>query len=354
MGGGEAPRRGAGLHQCAAPPRGATSHDAAALERRPLTAPAAGHSVVDERGRTDGRALLAGVIVPLVTPMDHPGHPSAPAADALLRALAAAGARGLMLFGSNGEGPLLPTAELGEFAVAVAERWRELTDGGPVLVNATAAGTAEALARAAAVRPAAPDALVLSPPIYFHHRHDEIVTHYTAFAGLGVPVVAYHAPRHGNPLTPALLDELTALPHLVGIKDSSGDPALFGHALAAARRRDDFGVSQGAERQALDALRLGADGVVLGVANVAPAVTVELVRAHRDGRHEDARRAQQLLDEVLALHTVRPGVPAVKAVLAGRGLCPPYAAAPFTPCSEGERKALHDLLAPLDAHLVRA
>ncbi|WP_406444393.1 dihydrodipicolinate synthase family protein [Streptomyces sp. NBC_00631] len=295
------------------------------------------------------------MIVPLVTPMDRPGHPSAPAADTLLRALAAAGARGLMLFGSNGEGPLLPMAELGAFAVGVAERWRELTDGGPVLVNVTAPGTAEALARAKAVRPAAPDALVLSPPIYFRHRHDEIVTHYAAFAGLGVPVVAYHAPRYGNPLTPALLDELTGLAHLVGLKDSSGDLALFRHALAAAaRRRDGFGVSQGAERQALDALRLGADGVVLGVANVAPAVTVELFRAHRERRDADARRAQQLLDGVLALHTVRPGVPAVKAVLAERGLCPPYAAAPFTPCSEGERKALLDLLAPLDAHLVRA
>lgn len=308
----------------------------------------------DGSGRADGRALLAGVIVPLVTPMDRPGRPSARAADALLGALAAAGARGLMLFGSNGEGPLLPTAQLGDFAAGVAERWRELTEGGPVLVNVTAPGTAEALARAEAVRPAEPDALVLSPPIYFHHRHDEIVAHYAALAGLGVPVVAYHAPRYGNLLTPALLDELTGLAHLVGIKDSSGDLALFGHAIKAARRRDDFGVSQGAEGQALDALRLGADGVVLGVANLAPGAAVELFRAHRDGRDGDARRAQQLLDEVLALHTVRPGVPAVKAVLADRGLCPSHVAAPFTPCSDGERRALLDLLAPLDAHLVRA
>lgn len=146
---------------------------------------------------------------------------------------------------------------------------------------------------------------------------------------------------------------MTELAHLVGIKDSSGDLALFGHALAAARRRDDFGVSQGAEGQALDALRLGADGVVPGVANLAPGAAVELFRAHREGRDGDAWRAQQVIDEVLALHTVRPGVPAVKAVLAGRGLCPPHVAAPFTPCSDDERRTLLDLLAPLDAHLIR-
>ncbi|MGP2436118.1 dihydrodipicolinate synthase family protein [Streptomyces sp. JW3] len=304
--------------------------------------------------RTDGRALLAGVIVPLVTPMHRPGQPSARAARPLLAALAAAGARGLMLFGSNGEGPLLPTALLGEFATGVARRWRELTGSGPVLVNVTAPGTAEVLERAAAVRCAEPDALVLGPPLYFHHRHDEIVAHYAALAGLDTPVVAYHAPRYGNPLTPALLDELTALTHLVGLKDSSGDPGLFRHALAAARRRADFGISQGAERQALDALRLGADGVVPGVANLAPGTAVELFRAHREGRNDAARRAQHVLDEVLALHTVRPGVPAVKAVLADRGLCPPHAAAPFTPCSAAERQALRALLAPLDAHLIRA
>ncbi|WP_189263751.1 dihydrodipicolinate synthase family protein [Streptomyces fuscichromogenes] len=306
------------------------------------------------RSPVDGRALLAGVVVPLVTPMDRPGRPSAPAADLLLGALAAAGTRGLMLFGSNGEGPLLRTAHLGDFAAEMAARWRELVPDGPVLVNITAPGTAEALARAEAVLPAAPDALVLSPPIYFHHRHDEIVTHYAVLAGLGVPVVAYNAPRYASPLTPALLDDLTGLAHLVGVKDSSGDLALFGHALAAARRRPGFGVSQGAERRALDALRLGADGVVLGVANLAPAATVELFRAHREGRAEDALRAQQLLDQVLALHTVRPGVPALKAVLAARGLCPPHAAAPFTPCSDKERQSLLELLAPLDAHLVRA
>ncbi|MFD6993906.1 dihydrodipicolinate synthase family protein [Streptomyces sp. NPDC059943] len=312
------------------------------------------NTFAEGEGQADGRELLSGVMVPLVTPMDRPGRPSAPAADALLVGLAEAGAHGLMLFGSNGEGPLLPTARLADFAIEVAGRWRELTDAGPVLVNVTAPGTAEALARAEAVLPAAPDALVLSPPLYYHHRHDEIVTHYTATAGFGVPVVAYNAPRYSNPLTPALLDELADLAHLVGIKDSSGDLALFLHALAAARRRDDFGVSQGAESQALDALRLGADGMVPGVANLAPSLAVELFRAHRDGRDDDARRAQLLIDEVLVLHTVRPGVPAVKAVLAERGLCPLHVAAPFTPCSEAERHALFALLAPLDAHLIRA
>ncbi|WP_052847291.1 dihydrodipicolinate synthase family protein [Streptomyces avicenniae] len=302
----------------------------------------------------DGRRLLAGVMVPLVTPMSRPGVPSAEGAYPLLGALAAAGARALMLLGSNGEGPLLPPGrELTDFVRGVRDRWRDLTGDGPVLVNVTAAGTADVLARADAVLPAGPDALVLSPPIYFHHRPDEILAHYAALEGVGAPVVAYNAPRYSNPLTPALLDDLTRLPHVVGAKDSSGDTDLLTHLIAAARRRPGFGVSQGAEHQALAALRLGADGIVPGIANLAPRLAVALFRAHENGRPEDAERAQHSLDALLALHTVRPGVPAVKTVLTARGLCTPHVAAPFTPCTPDERDRLLALLAPHEEHLIR-
>ncbi|WP_329428202.1 dihydrodipicolinate synthase family protein [Streptosporangium sp. NBC_01495] len=300
---------------------------------------------------TDGRRLLSGVMIPVVTPMSEPGTPSAAAATALLQGLAAAGARGLMLFGSNGEGPLLPVSRLAGFAEQMARQWRELT-GGPVLCNVTAAGTAEALERAAAVAPARPDALVLSPPIYFRHRDDEIAAHYAALADLGIPLVAYNAPRYSNPLGPAAIDRLVAMPHVVGIKDSSGDLDLLRHIVSAARSRPDFGVSQGAENHLLAALRLGADGIVPGIANLAPRLAVELVTAHESGRDADAEDAQRVLDRLLALHSVRPGVPAIKAVLDHRGLCPPHVAAPFAPCTEAERRDLIALLGNDDKHLL--
>jgi 4-hydroxy-tetrahydrodipicolinate synthase len=299
--------------------------------------------------RADGRQLLAGLMIPLVTPMSAPGRPAD--ADDLLRALAAAGARGLMLFGSNGEGPLLPVSALGEFATRVAARWRELT-GGPVLCNVTAAGTAEVIERAAAVAPARPDALVLSPPIYFRHRDDEIISHYEALAGHDVPVVAYNAPRYSNPLSPALIDALVAMPHVAGVKDSSGDLNLLHHIVSVARTRPDFGVSQGAETQLLAALRLGADGIVPGIANVAPRPAVELLAAYEAGRDGAAEEAQEVLNRLLGLHSVRPGVPSIKAVLDHLGLCPPHVAAPLVPCTSAERKRLIAFLRNEEAHLL--
>jgi 4-hydroxy-tetrahydrodipicolinate synthase len=290
--------------------------------------------------------LLSGVTVPLVTPMSAPGVPTE--ADALLRSLADASARGLMLFGTNGEGPLLPVSALGAFASWAASRWRELT-GGPVLCTITAAGTAEVRERAAAVAPARPDAYVLSPPIYFRHRPEEIVAHFAALSDL--PVVVYNAPRYANPLTPDLIDELVAMPHVVGVKDSSGDADLFSHIVSAARHRPDVGVSQGSETRALAGLRLGADGIVPGLANIAPGVAAGLFAAHAAGRDAEAEAAQQVMDGLFTLHTVRPGVPAVKAILHDRGLCPPHVALPLLPCTDAERRAL---IALVDKELLPA
>lgn len=293
--------------------------------------------------------LLTGLTVPLVTPMSAPGVPTE--ADAFLSALAAGGARGLMLFGSNGEGPLLPVSALGAFASWAATRWRELT-GGPVLCNVTAAGTAEVLERVAAVAPARPDALVLSPPIYFRHRDDEVLAHYQALSGVDVPVVVYNAPRYSNPIGPDLAVELIDLPHVVGVKDSSGDPDLLDHLVSAAKARDGFEVSQGTETQLLSGLRAGAHGVVPGVANLVPGVVAALLAAHEQGRDADAEAAQRVVDHVFALHTVRPGVPSVKAVLADRGLCPPHVAAPLQPCTDTELAGVLDVLAAEEHHLL--
>ncbi|MCT2584877.1 dihydrodipicolinate synthase family protein [Actinophytocola gossypii] len=301
----------------------------------------------------DGSALLAGVTVPLVTPMDETGRPDAEHATKLLAALHAAGVEKLMLLGSNGEGPLLPTSVVGPFVAGVTARWRSLTGGGVVTVNVTAAGTLDALERASIAADAGADALVMSPPIYFHHRADEIVAHYAALGTVGLPVVAYNAPRYSNPLTRDLVGALLDLDHLVGIKDSSGDVEFFGDLVELAGSRAGFAVGQGAETQLDTALGLGADGIVPGVANIAPALSVRLVAAHEAGDHDEVRRLQTLHTGLTALHAIRRGTAGVKAVLALRNLCPPHVAPPLLPSEPAERDALLEFVATHEDHLLR-
>jgi 4-hydroxy-tetrahydrodipicolinate synthase len=305
-----------------------------------------------------GTPLLTGVTVPLVTPMELGGRPSPERAIPLLDALYTTGVRTLMLLGSNGEGPLVPASGVGPFVTGVIRRWRELGraavghDDGIVTVNVTAAGTLDVRERAEAAAAAGADALVLSPPIYFHHRADEIVAHYAAVADVGLPVVAYNAPRYSNPITPGIADALADLDHVVGIKDSSGDLDLLEHLVGIACRRPGFAVGQGAETQLAAGLDRGVHGIVPGVANIAPRPALALVAAHHAGDAAEVARLQQVLTDLAGLHKVRPGTPAIKAVLARRGLCPPHVAPPLLACDPAERDALRAYLAPFEEYLV--
>ncbi|MCW6007043.1 dihydrodipicolinate synthase family protein [Micromonospora sp. CPCC 205371] len=296
--------------------------------------------------------LLGGVVVPLVTAMERPGLPSAQAAEPLLSAMAGAGVRRLMLFGSNGEGPLVPADRTAGYVAGVVARWRELVPGGVILVNVTAPGTDEALLRAEPAAAGGADALVLSPPTYFRHRPDEVVAHYAALGDHGLPVVAYNAPKYATPLEQSSVDGIVALRHVVGVKDSSGDPAMLAALIAAARSRPDFTVSQGDERQLAAALRAGAGGIVPGTANLAPRLAIEMMDAHAAGDDTELDRLQALNTRLAALHAVRPGVPAVKALLARWGLCPPHAAPPLAPCTPDESRQLAEVVRPLGHYLL--
>lgn len=300
----------------------------------------------------DGRALLGGVTIPIVTPLDAQRRPDPVAAEPLLDALAAASVRRIMLYGSNGEGPALTTDQLGPFASAVSASWRSRVSDGIVILNATGTATADALQRAEALLPAAPDAILLGAPTFFRHRPAELVAHYRAFAGVGAPVVVYNSPVYsGNDLTIDIVRDLIDLHFVVGIKDSSRGEGRIRDLVSAAADRGDFGVSQGDERGMAQAYRDGADGITPGIGNLAPAVATALHAAATGGDWREADRLQALADELIGIHGIRSGIPAIKAALALRGLCTPYTSLPFEPYSAEENAALASFLQPFDAEL---
>jgi 4-hydroxy-tetrahydrodipicolinate synthase len=301
---------------------------------------------------------VAGVTIPLVTALDERGRPDAEAAGPLLAHLAAGGITTLMLAGTNGEGPLLAADAVRGYASDVSARWRELV-GAPaqVMVTATGAGTRETLQRLECLAEVPMDAVVVSAPFYFRHTDRELAAHFRAAAAHGRPVVAYNSPAYtGNPFTAALLRDLLEIPGIIGLKDSSGDPVLFGEFCAAAAGRPDFRVAQGAERGLAEGLRRGAAGLVPGVGMLAPALCVELLRLGRSGDHDAAAARQRDVDRLADIFAVRPGasgVVVVKTALHLLGLCPPYAAAPFQPCTDTELAALHTALAGMHDLLPR-
>jgi 4-hydroxy-tetrahydrodipicolinate synthase len=92
------------------------------------------------------------------------------------------------------------------------------------------------------------------------------------------------------------LAEALAAEGLAGLKDSSGEGErhLDYLRVAAARRHagGDFSILAGSEPLVLLALRGGAAGCVLGLANLRPDLLVELRAAFVGGREDEAERLQ--------------------------------------------------------------
>lgn len=298
---------------------------------------------------------LAGVTVPLVTPLDARGRPDAAAAEPLLRDLADAGVRSLLVLGSNGEGAVFAPADAAAFAADIVACWRDLAaEGGVAFVAAFGSGTSETRTRITAIlRRATPDALVIPPPHYFRYTPDEVFGHYAAVHDCGAPVVVYNVPRYtGNPIPAEVLLRIAGLDGVIGVKDSSNDDAVLLAALQVAEDVRGFAVSQGNERRLAWALRRGAAGITPGLGNIAPVPCVELLSAAKSDDDEAALRCQAELDRLSRMHEVRPGVACMKAALSLLGRCPPEPAPPMRPYSEDERSRLTAILRGSGARLL--
>lgn len=299
------------------------------------------------------RHALAGVTAPVVTVLGADGRPNGEAARPLLAALADAGVDALLLLGSNGEGALLPADLTADYLPKVTAIWRELRPEGAVTINVSAPGTTEMLRRAELALRAGPDALLVTPPSYFRHRADEIDMHLRSIEQFGHPWAIYNVPKYACELTPEVLEGLLDAPHLIGLKDSSGDPVVLEAFLRVLAGRDDLVVSQGDERNLLGGLQAGARGIVPGLANLVPALVVALFRDFLAGDLAAASVAQERATELTAIHGIRPGVPTVKAVLHDRGvLAHPRCAPPLAAVTPAQLNEIRAFLAPYEAWLV--
>jgi 4-hydroxy-tetrahydrodipicolinate synthase len=299
--------------------------------------------------------LLTGVTAPIVTPLDEFGRPDASAAEVMLGDLAAAGISGLLVLGTNGEGPAFDPDVSASFAAAIASRWRELTAGqGRVFVAVFGSSTRETLDRATRITAVVDvDGLVIPPPHYFRYTIAELEDHYRALTDCGAPLVMYNAPRYtGNPIPAKVLRTVAELAGVIGIKDSGSDDELITVALDIAAQLPTFGVSQGNERRMAWALHEGAVGITPGLANIAPAPCVDLAAAVRAGDSDSAEDRQAELDALGAMHAIRPGVACMKAALSIVRRCPPLPAAPMRAYNDDEMVRLRDFLRSSPAQLI--
>ena len=287
---------------------------------------------------------LDGVFAPVVTTFD-PSTGGIALADFRANATAhlTAGLRGLVVAGSTGEAALLDDDE----RRALVESVRELVTGEQWLIAGVGSeSTRQTVQRAQdAARAGADAVLVVSPHYYSGAMTTEALR--THFQRVGdespVPVLLYNIPKYAHlTLAPELVGELAQHGNVIGMKDSSGDMALFAKYMAHQSR--DFTVITGNGATWAQALALGAKGGILGVALFAPALSLGIFTAHAKRDKAGALMLQERLSPLAKTIVGEQGVAGVKAALDLIGLAGGAPRPPLLPLDPGSQEVVARLL----------
>lgn len=284
-----------------------------------------------------------GVVPALVTPFRDDERIDCSAWHVLIDRLIAAGVDGLFVGGSQGEVYALEPEER-----LVALRFCKQAVAGRVTLygNVGCPTTAATIQLATQAEAMGVDALVVSTPYYVQLTQQELEEHFVEVCrSVRAPVLAYNFPPHGGvPLEATTLGRIAArCQNLAGVTDSSGSLELAVSFENAASERP-LAVLVGAGNLVLAALEQGCAGTINASANVAPKLYVDLYRAFREGRHDEALRLQSLASELgaaVGLHTF-PSV--MKEALTIAGLSAGPCRKPVGPVPPEARAALGQVL----------
>jgi len=234
----------------------------------------------------------------LCTPIDHQGRPDLSAFDRIIEFVMERGAEGVVLGGATAE---FPHFSVEERAMLIRRAAEKMAGHGPVLANIGSTSLFSTLELARRATEAGCAALLLSMPYFFRYPQDDLVAYCeTVCASVPTPFLLYNLPAFATPIeVPTALRLFDAIPNLIGIKDSSGDPDNLAR-IAEARGMRSLTLFAGHDNLVLDALSAGWHGAVSGVACFAPELVAGVVRCHRAGDERQASDHQTKLNELVA------------------------------------------------------
>lgn len=277
--------------------------------------------------------LIKDVIVPLITPLSADGGIDEKGLAQLVEYVIEGGISAIFLLGSCGEFPALTTEE----KVQVVKLTKRYAQGRvPILVGVGETKTRRAVVLSEKVVEAGADTVVSSAPFYYHYTQNELLSHFTTIARASkVPLLLYNIPQLvSHMLAPETVTHLADVENIIGLKDSAGDMEVFQSYLNVKRNHPNFGIYQGAEPLAAVSLVRGADGIVLGLANVAPKLCVELYTTAREGRLSALWNLHDRLIRLRAVQNHKSWLSGLKTAVSLLGVCGPTVSAPFKSLTE--------------------
>jgi 4-hydroxy-tetrahydrodipicolinate synthase len=279
---------------------------------------------------------LRGVFTALVTPFRDGALDEATFVKLVERQIAG-GVHGLVPVGTTGETATLSHEEhnrVVELAVKTA------AGRVPVIAGAGSNSTSEAIELARHAKAIGADAVLAVTGYYNRPSQEGIYRHFAAMdAAVDIPIIVYNVPsRTIVDLSNELIERLAKLPHIVGIKDATGD--LARPSLQRLACGDDWVLLSGDDPSALGYMAHGGHGCISVTANVAPEACAAFFNACLAGDWETARDWQARLIRLHKGLFLDASPSPTKFALAALGLCSDETRLPIAPCADAVKPAV--------------
>jgi len=226
----------------------------------------------------------------------------------------AAGLRGYVVMGSNGESVFLTRDE----KLRLTEAVKKYASSDKLIITGTGSDSIkETIGLTNEVAGLGADyALVVTPSYYKSEmKHESFVTYFTKVAeAVRVPVILYNVPKFtGVDIQTETVAKLAEHPNIAGIKNSTENLRQIIEFVTGTP--DDFAVLAGTASVLYNGLTSGAVGGIVALANIAPDECVRIQELVDAGKLNEALILQQRLIPLNKAVTSQYGVPGLKAAM---------------------------------------
>lgn len=278
--------------------------------------------------------MFSGAYTALVTPFGNDGEIDYPGVARLLAWHESEGMDGVVIAGTNGEGPSLSAIEkrdLTKFAVSHAGSLK-------IIFGAGTCSLPEAIWLCNQAEKSGAVAALVLPPFYFSPTESGIEQWFTSLVdNTKIPVILYNFPKPTKiTLSPHMVGRLLTQDRIIGIKDSSGDEGYLNDCLAETVPKSKS-MLVGDERLLLTCLKQGGSGTISGLANSFPRLVSRQVAEQTD-------TMQTLINEAVANVKCHPQPAVHKAILNHKGLPGGRVRLPLVDLDEAAKQAALDFV----------
>jgi 4-hydroxy-tetrahydrodipicolinate synthase len=235
---------------------------------------------------------LRGAHTALVTPMKDSGEIDYDGFRRLIQFQIAEGIDGILPLGTTGENPTLDEDEEEKLIeIAVKEAKSKIH----IMIGAGSNDTKHMRSYVERAKKMGADSALVVTPYYNKPNDDGLLRHFETAGSVGIPIVVYNiASRTGRNIPTPLMEKISRIPNICGVKESSGDINQMGDVIreiAVPRKAEGgrFYVISGDDGLTLPLIALGGEGAISVISNLLPAKVKAMTKAALEGDFDKAR-----------------------------------------------------------------